>query len=417
MHLNLDSHRPNGDFTLDGTYVRSDASVLGIDDRAVIGQSILQFLSVDEWQEITHKLKQGGTLRGVPLEFQAPIGRVRELTDWRLKMVGSVPLIYAEATEIKLIDAADPVTSITAIADICTDRHVKIGQNASKKPGVPKSNLIMRSLIVEDRKEAFLKAVYSVAGDLIEPNYLVLPQMGCNLELEFVFVCKGVFAQNAPEAYDRIRSLDFPLVHFYLFCQEEAKKERLVPAFCLYGHQALSSKLKNSSLRSSIMSNQIQDAAINRKWAGVSNYLQDPKALRYWEYILNDRPLVASAYIYSADDRNEIVSVGAKRTFGQLNLKEKSGQPAILHQTVSAFDDQIRPYRTAALAEVKQNGAVDVPITFTREYYDEAIGMEFAFIEEMFLLSTGEKLNICSYRTEDLDRYWQKQVEAKQKYR
>lgn len=139
MYLNLSDHRPNGDFSLDGSYLRSDAAALGINDRAVLGESIFQFVPFEQWQEIVQRLQQGGSVRGFPLEFVAPIGRVQELTDWRLKIVNGQPLIYAEATKIKVLDAIDPVTQITPIADIFTEENVKIGQNRTSKQCVPEA--------------------------------------------------------------------------------------------------------------------------------------------------------------------------------------------------------------------------------------------------------------------------------------
>lgn len=137
MYLNLDNHKPNGDFSLDGLYLRSDAAELGIDDRAVLGESIFQFVPYEQWQEIVQRLQQGSRVCGFPLEFVVPIGRVRELTDWQLKIVNKQPLIYAEATQVKVIDAIDEVMGVTAIADIYTDKLVNLGQNEMNENGVP----------------------------------------------------------------------------------------------------------------------------------------------------------------------------------------------------------------------------------------------------------------------------------------
>lgn len=393
---------------------------VGLKEEILVGQQIQSYLAPEDWLALTADLERGKPICQRRHYFQVPIGLTEQFVDWEVVTHGGQRTITAIVRSIKLVQSE--VSEITDTADNDTDKGASIGQN-NRNASV--STIRVPMLFDTDETQAFIKAAYEVAGDFLEPNYRIMPRLTYSLDRDVVFICKPPFAYNAGEAFDRLSRLKgFRFIHFHLFCRNENKK-RLSPALLAYGDRALSDRLSLESLRKStlIMSNQIQtDAAPSRKWAGMANYLQDPKAVRYWNYLLDDRPgigkpLVASAYIYSADDRNEIVAVGAKRTFDQLNRKTNSGAPAILHQSVHAFDDQIRHYRMQAIAEVVEHGRTDIPAIVQRNYYDSEIGLDFAFTEEVFLLSTGEKLNICCYQTEDLDRYWAKKVEAERKYR
>ncbi|MBD2072389.1 hypothetical protein H6F86_00375 [Phormidium sp. FACHB-592] len=101
----------------------------------------------------------------------------------------------------------------------------------------------MDSLSLSTVLNRFVYTVFAGAGDLLEPDCWVLPQLDAADNRHIVFLCKPPMAHNAREAYKQILSLNLDVpIHFHLyyhgkFLHEE--REQLISATRLYGGESL----------------------------------------------------------------------------------------------------------------------------------------------------------------------------------
>ena len=375
-----------------------------------LNRRITDWIPTEIWQQIVSAVQQHGD---VEFEYQAkPIGhdQIQNLrTRWQLNGDRLHGLLLNTEKTSPLQNSDEPiVTIITKPNDIYTDDASRLRQNDSTTLSVLP---VLHMNVPHPQATDFVDAAFAAAGDYLEREYWAIPSFGGVHEHVVIFVAKAPYAYHAEAAYKQLMYLEWQApIAFEIWSQGASKpdsKKGLISALQRYRFQSLTDKVGTAkhSHYSKIMTS---SATIEpHKWAGMATYLQDPKALDYWNHLLNTEPLVASAYIISPHDGNKILAVGAKRTLDQLNGKANAGVPAALNQPLSFFDEQIFPTRSRLITQLTHSDRYDIPVIDTREYIDRALNnRKFGFLETGVRLQTGEFLLYCKYTSERDDLFW-----------